>query len=341
MEAGCGFGAGGLPRLGGAERTLVYTSSWPTRTTSVQSRRSYPHRRQLVHLARDRSPENEQVQPRIFVATEALASGDLTRRDLMRSYAKVHRNVYSRAGVELTALDRAYAAWLWSGRRATLVGHSAAALHGSDAIPANLPAEIAHSRRGVPRAIAIRSRCIRDDELCTVDGIQCTTAARTAYDIGRHTRADTSIIRIDSLLNATRCTVTDVASIAARYPGARGIRQLRAALDLADDGAESPQETRLRLLLVRSGFPRPVTQIPVTNQWGRVVRRIDMGWPEEMVGVEYDGAHHFENPDDYAKDIMRLEFLADRGWTIVRVSSRQLRYEQPAIVRRVARALAK
>ncbi len=281
------------------------------------------------------------MQPRIFVATEALASGDLTRRDLMRSYAKVHRNVYTRAGVELTALDRAYAAWLWSGRRATLVGHSAAALLGSKWIPADLPAEVAHTRRGVPNGIAIRSRRIRDDELCTVDGIQCTTGARTAFDLGRLLSKDLAVIRIDALLNATRAPISAVESIAARYPGARGIRGLRTALDLADGGAESPQETRLRLLLVRSGFPRPVTQIYVPpNQWGRVPRRIDMGWPDRMVGVEYDGEQHFKNPDDYAKDIERLEFLANCGWKIVRVSSRQLRYEQPAIVCRVARALA-
>jgi len=41
--------------------------------------------------------------------------------------------------------------------------------------------------------------------------------------------------------------------------------------------------TELRLLLVRDGLPRPVTQIRV----GR--RRVDMGWPEWKVGVEYDG----------------------------------------------------
>jgi very-short-patch-repair endonuclease len=278
------------------------------------------------------------MQPRIFLATEAIADGTLTRRDLMRSYDKIHRNVYRRAGMEMTARDRAYAAWLWSGRRATLVGHSAAALLGSKYIPADLPAEIAHSRRGIPNGITIRSRRFRDDELCTVSGIQCTTAARTAYDIGRSVPGDLAVIRIDGLLNATRCPVADVASIAMRYPGAPGIRRLRAALDLVDGGAESPQETRLRLLLRRSGFPRPVTQIPVRDQWGRVVRRIDMGWPDKMVGVEYDGEHHFKNPDDYAKDIMRLEFLADRGWTIVRVSAQQLRYERSEIVRRVARA---
>jgi very-short-patch-repair endonuclease len=276
--------------------------------------------------------------PRIFVATEAIADGALTRRDLTRSYAKIHRNVYARAGIQLSALDRAYAAWLWSGRRGTLVGHSAAALLGSKYIPADLPAELVHSRRGVPKGITIRSMHIRDDELRTVNEIQCTTAARTAYDIGRSVPGDLAVIRIDQLLNATRYPVADVTSIAMRYPGARGIRRLHAVLELADGGAESPQETRLRLLLVRSGFPRPVTQIPVRDQWGNVKRRIDMGWPDKMVGVEYDGEQHFKNPDDYAKDIMRLEFLANRGWTIVRVSSRQLRYERSAIVRRVARA---
>ena len=41
---------------------------------------------------------------------------------------------------------------------------------------------------------------------------------------------------------------------------ARGIRDC-ARVDLADGGAESPKETELRLLLVRDGLPRPVTQI--------------------------------------------------------------------------------
>ncbi len=66
-----------------------------------------------------------------------------------------------------------------------------------------------------------------------------------------------------------------------------------------------------------------------------------MGYPEFMVGVEYDGEHHFANPDDYAKDIERLEFLASKGWTIVRISARQLRYERPLIVHRVRTALAR
>lgn len=279
------------------------------------------------------------MRAKLIVATEALADGSLTRRDLVRSYTKVHRNVYARTGVELTALDRAHAAWLWSGRRAVLVGHSASAQLGSRWIPAGAPVEIAHSRRPAARGINVRSGEIRDDEVCTINGINCTTPARTAYDLGRRLPLDTGVIRIDALLNATRGSIPQVESIAHRYSGARGIRKLRSALDLADAGAESPQETRLRLLLVRSGLPRPVTQIPVTNEWGRVIRRIDMGWPEWMVGVEYDGEQHWTNPDDYAEDIERLEFLAAKGWAIVRVSARQLRYQPALVVERVKAAL--
>jgi len=119
------------------------------------------------------------------------------------------------------------------------------------------------------------------------------------------------------------------------------MQQVRTTLADVDGGAESPQETRLRLLLVESGLPRPVTQIPVKNRYGRVVRRIDMGYPEWKVGVEYDGEQHFTNPDDYANDIERLEFLADKGWNIVRVSARQLRFERRQIVYRVRTALGR
>jgi very-short-patch-repair endonuclease len=141
------------------------------------------------------------------------------------------------------------------------------------------------------------------------------------------------VIRIVMLLNATGMGVDAVAALAERYPGARGIRTLRRTLDLVDAGSESPQETRLRLLPGQSGLPRLETQIPEGS------RRIDMGWRARMVGVEYDGEQHFTNAVDYENDIDRVEFLAERGWRIVRVSARQLSYERPAIIARVRRAL--
>jgi very-short-patch-repair endonuclease len=276
---------------------------------------------------------------KFIVGSEALASGTLTRQTLRAHYDKVHQNVYAPKGLELDARDKAHAAWLWSRRDAVLVGSSAAAMLGTKWLPDDAPPELARSQFRSPKGIVTHSGAIADDEIRRLRGIPCTTPARTAYDIGRRIRKDESIIRIDALLNATRIPVSAVEAIADRYPGARGVRGLRTALDLVDGGAESPQETRLRLVLVRSIEPRPVTQIPVRDDRGRVRRRIDMGYPEWMVGVEYDGEQHFEDAEAYANDIMRLEFLANRGWTIVRVSACQLREERREVVERVRRAL--
>ncbi|HET6736102.1 endonuclease domain-containing protein [Mycobacterium sp.] len=276
----------------------------------------------------------------IIVGSEALAAGLVTRQTLRTKYVKLHYNVYAPVGLKLDATDRARAAWLWSRRRATLVGHSAAAVHGTQWLPIDAPAELAHANQPSPPGIVIHRGTITDDEVCLRASIDCSTPARTAYDIGRRVLGDAAIVRIDALLNATRCTVTEVERIAARYPGARGIRRLRTVLDLADGGAESPKETELRLLLVRDRLPRPVTQILVVKQ-GHKPRRIDMGWPQWKIGVEYDGEQHFTNPDDYADDIERLEFLAAQGWIIVRVSSRQLHYQPRAVVRRVRDALTR
>ncbi len=275
----------------------------------------------------------------LIVASEALSEGQLTRQDLRARFVKLHHNVYAPAGMELTAADRARAAWLWSRREAAVAGLSAAALLGARWLPGDAPAELARSRAAHAPGIVVHRGTIADDELCLVQSIDCTTPGRTAYDIGRRTPGDAAVVRIDSLLNATRCTPPEIAAVAARYPGARGSRQLRATLDLIDGGAESPQETHLRLVLRRKGLPRPVTQIPVTDQHGKVVRRIDMGWPKYLVGVEYDGAHHWTDPAAHAEDITRLEFLAARGWLIVRVSSQQLRRAPDKVVDRAGNAL--
>ncbi len=270
---------------------------------------------------------------KLVVASETLAAGLLTRRELSRSHQRVFRNVYARRDVELTAEDKAVAAWLWSGRRATVAGLSAATLLGSRWVPPNAPAELTRLNQWAPPGIVVHTGGVRDDEMCVVQGIDCTTAARTGYDLGRRLPFVEGVIRVDALLSATNIPVQEIAAIAARYAGARGIRRLRQVLALADGGAESPQETRVRLLLMRAGLPRPSTQIRV----GR--RRIDMGWPEWKVGVEYDGAQHWTDPQQHAGDIERLEYFVGQGWRIVRVSAAHLRFDAHLVPERAAAAL--
>jgi very-short-patch-repair endonuclease len=145
-------------------------------------------------------------------------------------------------------------------------------------------------------------------------------------------------MRLDALANATGLVSDDVLAVAAEHPRARGVVQLRKAVRLMDGGAESPQETRTRLLLMTAGFPRPQTQIIVVDQRGRFVARIDLGWRECKVGVEYDGPQHWTDSAQHARDIDRLAELQACGWRIVRASRDLLRYRPQVFLDRVHEA---
>src|SRR6185295_10827455 len=128
--------------------------------------------------------------------------------------------------------------------------------------------------------------------------------------------------------------VADVELVAQRYKGRRGVVDARVALDLVDAGAESPRETWLRLLLIRAGFPRPETQIPVYDEYGQLVGELDMGWRDVMVAADYDGEHHWKNARQLERDIRRYDDVTQQGWIDVRVTKADT---EGAIIGRVRR----
>ncbi|MET0453119.1 MAG: hypothetical protein ABW137_14925 [Mycobacterium sp.] len=273
-----------------------------------------------------------------FLGTEAIARGEFTKRTLYSRNQLIYRNVYLPRGVELTAERRAVAAWLWSGRRATVAGLSAAALHGSLWINGGEPAELTRTE-GSANDIVVHREVLRDDEVTTVEGIPVTTPARTLYDLGRRKGLEKAVIRVDALANSCGVPAGTVRPLVESHRGARGLAQLRTVLELMDGGAESPQETRTRLALVRAGFRRPQTQIPVRDAAGYPFARIDMGWEEHRVGVEYDGEQHWTDPARFAHDIDRHAKLTALDWRIIRVSANLLRYRRAVIIERVFAAL--
>ena len=103
-------------------------------------------------------------------------------------YRKVHQNVYAPKDLALTAHTRAEAAWLWSGRSATLAGYSAAAMLVSRWLPDDAPAELARVRYPSPTGIRVHSGAVAHDEVTVIGAMDCTTVARTCYDIGRARR---------------------------------------------------------------------------------------------------------------------------------------------------------
>lgn len=274
-----------------------------------------------------------------FVGTEAVRAGALTERELRRSCTRIYRNVYQRRGSGFTAKERAVAAWLWSGRSAVVAGNSAAALLGAEWVDPRAPAELIADRKRPPPLIVVRNDALLAGETTAIGGVPVTSPARTVFDLARQRGLQKAVIGIDALLRATGITVEEVQPLVLAHRGARGMKQLRRVLPLTDAGAESPQETRTRLVLVAGGLPRPQTQIVVRNEWAWVLARIDMGWEQWRVGVEYDGEQHWTDPRIRTKDIDRQAELERRGWRIIRVSAGLLRDRPDVVVERVRHAL--
>jgi hypothetical protein len=271
-----------------------------------------------------------------FIGSEALARGLLSRHQLRTQYRAILPNVYLPRRTQPSLQQRIAAAWLWSDRQGTIAGTAAAALHGAKWIDDNVPVELIHVNPHVPQGVLTRRDILLEDEVQTLAGRAVTTPERTAFDIGRRAPRRSAVAQLDALARATGFKVDDVLDIAGCHRGARGLRQLETVLEVVDPGAQSPPESYLRLLLIEAGLPWPLTQIQVLGADGLPIAYLDMGWPDLMVAVEYDGDHHRVDRHQYLKDIRRLELLERLGWLIIRVVAE----DHPAeIVRRVRCAL--
>ncbi|HEU4362045.1 MAG TPA: hypothetical protein VFR27_11120 [Mycobacterium sp.] len=269
-----------------------------------------------------------------FIGSEALASGRLNRHSLRTRYRAAHPDVYQLRQSPPSLSQRISAAWLWSGRQATIAGAAAAALHGSKWIDDDVPVELIHANPRAPDGVISRRETLLADEVQTVGAMRVTVPERTAFDIGRHEPLRVAVARLDALARATSLQVDDVAALARRHPRMRGLRQLERVLELVDPGAESPRETHLRLLLTEAGLPPERTQIPVPT--ADVTYYLDMGWPDCMVAAEYDGDQHLVDRWQWRWDIIRLETLARMGWIIIRVTATD---RAPEILQRIRQAL--
>jgi very-short-patch-repair endonuclease len=104
-------------------------------------------------------------------------------------------------------------------------------------------------------------------------------------------------------------------------------------------GAETAEETRLRLLLIRNGLPEPELNIELRTPTGRFVARLDLAYPRYRVAVEHDGRTHAFDEKQFARDADRWDDIRSLGWRHVRILSHHLRPDDSVAVARVTQAL--
>jgi very-short-patch-repair endonuclease len=254
-----------------------------------------------------------------FVGSEAIERGLVRKHELRSLYRRVFPDVYVAKSAVLTLNQRARAGWLWSHRQGVIAGLTASALHGAKWVDENAPVELVWPNARPARGLRTYDMRVRADEFGPMGDMRVTTPARTGFDIARRKPLYAAVANLDALGNATGLTGGAILRVARNHRGSPGLRQLAKALDLYDSGAASPKETWLRLLVVREGYPRPRTQIPVISADGRRRYYLDMGWESMMLALEYDGEQHRLDPIQYRYDIQRSEDLDELGWTRVRV----------------------
>jgi hypothetical protein len=255
----------------------------------------------------------------VFLGSEQLASGAITRGQLRWNYRAIYPDVYETKAVEQSLYSNTVGAWLWSKRRGVIAGRAAAALHGALWIDQTAPVEMLWNNCNPPPGIVTRDERFTPEQVVEIDDMAVTSIQRTAFDLGRHLSRDAAVVHLDALARATGVAPEHVLPLADLYKGARGVRQLWAALELLDSGAQSPRESLLRLMLMDAGFPRPQTQIPLLDSGGYAFAYLDMGWEEVMIAVEYDGDQHRTDRTRYAWDIRRNRMVERLGWIHIRV----------------------
>lgn len=166
--------------------------------------------------------------------------------------------------------------------------------------------------------------------------MRVTTPRRTALDLARIQPETEAVVYLDRFVRAGLVDLESLRKDAAALSGP-GCRVVRRALALADGLAESPQETRVRLLLHASRLPRPVAQHVVLRPDGSFVARVDFAWVEARVALEYEGVWHGE-AQQVGRDRRRLNELTAAGWTVIVVTAADLR-DPAALLARLAAAL--
>lgn len=166
------------------------------------------------------------------------------------------------------------------------------------------------------------------------NGIPVTTVPRTIFDLAATEPPDV----VKALLREAefrelhdRLSLWDLVE---RYPGRRGIRRVKAALEALKDEPVDERKSRLEErfdpFLHRHNLPRPHY-----NHWISVVGKrfqVDCYWPDQRQIVELDGWEGHKTRTAFREDRARDRKLRVAGYGVTRLTWNQLDDEPETIV---------
>ena len=222
---------------------------------------------------------------------------------------------------------------------AAFSGLTAAWLHGIDVNPcdpieATVPKDAGVSARA---GIFLRRSALRREDVVKVRSMPATSIVRTVGEVCCRLALMEAVVVADAGLHTRRLRLERLIAWADDHAGDRGIRNLRDVLEHIEPASESPMESRLRMVLVLAGLPRPEAQASIHDRWGRFMGRPDLFYREHKLGIEYDGGTHRET---LAEDNRRQNRLQNAGVRLLRFTAGDVLRTPEAVVSQVRTALA-
>jgi hypothetical protein len=258
---------------------------------------------------------------------------------------RIYRTVYALVPRRLLTRNGRYmAAVLACGPDALLSHRAAGVLHGL-VKPGWSRIEVTIPRRSGRRHAGIsihRSTTLTAADATVVDGIPCTTVARTLFDLAEsipRRPLERAFDEADALGVLDLGAIEDQLERNPTRRGAKVIRSILAEHYIGSTLTASELEEAMLVLSRRVGLPPPEV-----NKWldlhdGEPLIKPDFMWRAQRLIVEVDGRHH-RTRQRYESDRRRDQRAAVAGWLVVRTTETQIKRRPAELHATVAALLA-
>ncbi len=222
---------------------------------------------------------------------------------------------------------------------AAFSGLTAAWLHGLDVeagepIEVTIPKGVGVSARS---GIEVRRAALSPKEVVSVRGQRSTSILRTLSDLCIRLTVTEAVVVTDMALRARLVRLADLRALCMRRARCFGVASLRRVIGFAEPAAESPMESRLRMLLVLGGLPRPQAQVSLHDGKGLFLGRPDLYYPSHRLALEYDGATHRTS---LVEDNRRQNRLLAAGIRLLRFTAGDVLHNPESVTTQVRGYLA-
>jgi predicted transcriptional regulator of viral defense system len=259
---------------------------------------------------------------------------------------RVHKGVYSLVPPGLlTRKGRYMAAVLACGPGAVLSHRDAAHLHEIRAchrarIDVTVPGRTARRHDGIN---VHRSATLTAADVMRIDGIPCTTLARTILDLSgtvSQREVERAMEQAEMLQQLDARALEDQIERNINAHAAGRLRRVLAAYQPDQAPTESTFEEDFLGLCRTIGVPLPQRQFHVDPGDGEPMVRLDFAWPEHRYGIETNGRRYHGTARRFETDHRKQQRLMLAGWRVSWVTWRQLRDEPERIAAMVTAMLA-